>query len=70
MKYLVICKVYTDVGGIKYMLLFHICPPVRKIIHSLKLVDYLHVQADNRWYNYYLFWLYKIGCSTVRPKNR
>ena len=31
------------------------CPPVRKIIHSLKLVDYLHVQADNPWYNYYLF---------------
>ena len=29
------------------------CPPVRKIIHSLKLVDYLHVQADNPWYNYY-----------------
>ena len=30
------------------------CPPVRKIIHSLKLVDYLHVQADNPGYNYYL----------------
>ena len=30
------------------------CPPERKIIHSLKLVDYLHVQADNPWYNYYL----------------
>ena len=30
------------------------CPPVRKIIHSLKLVDYLHIQADNPWYNYYL----------------
>ena len=30
------------------------CPPVRKIIHSLKLVDYLHVQADNPWYNCYL----------------
>ena len=28
--------------------------PVRKIIHSLKLVDYLHVQADILWYNYYL----------------
>ena len=50
MKYLVMCKVYTDVGGIKY--LYHVCPPVRKIIHSLKLVDYLHVQADNPWYNY------------------
>ena len=52
MKYLVMCKIYTDVGGIK--LLHHVCPPVRKIIHSLKLVDYLHVQADNPWYNYYL----------------
>ena len=31
------------------------CPPVRKIIHSLKLVDYLNVQADNPWYNYYLY---------------
>ena len=30
------------------------CPPVRKIIHSLKHVDYLHVQADNPWYNYYV----------------
>ena len=42
------CKVYTDVGGIK--LLYHVCPPVRKIIHALKLVDYLRVQADNPWY--------------------
>ena len=45
-------KVYTDVGGIKQ--LYHVCPPVRKIIHSLKLADFLHVQADNPWYNYYL----------------
>ena len=51
-KYHLMCKVYTDVGGIKK--LCHVCPPVRKIIHSLKLVDYLHVQADNPWYNYYL----------------
>ena len=55
MKYLVMCKVYTDVGGIKE--LYHVCPPVRKIIHSLKLVDYLHVQADNPWYNYYITYL-------------
>ena len=53
MRYLMMCKVYTDVGGIKQ--LYHICPPVCKIIHSLKLVDYLHVQADNPWYNYYIF---------------
>ena len=44
------CKVYTDVGGIK--LLYYVCPPVRKIVHSLKLVDHLHVQVDNPWYNY------------------
>ena len=30
------CKVYTDVGGIKK--LYHVCTPVRKIIHSLKLL--------------------------------
>ena len=46
------CKVYTDVGGLKK--LYHVCQPVRKIIHSLKLVNYLHVQADNPWYNYYI----------------
>ena len=46
------CNFYTDVGGIKQ--LYHVCPPVRKIIHSLKLVDYLHVQVDNPWYNYYI----------------
>ena len=51
MKYLVMCMVYTDDCGIKQ--LYHVCPPVRKIIHSLKLVDYLHVQADNPWYYYY-----------------
>ena len=45
-------KVYTGVGGIKYI--YHVSPPVRKIIHSLKLVDYLNVQADNPWYNCYL----------------
>ena len=27
---------------------------MREIIHSLKLVDYLHVQADNPWFNYYM----------------
>ena len=32
--------------------LYHVCPPVRKIIHSLKLVAYLHIQADNPWYNF------------------
>ena len=59
-NYLVMCRVYTDVGGIKY--LYHVCPPVRKIIHSLKLVDYLHVQADNPGYNMYM---YQSFASTV-----
>ena len=38
------------------MLLYHDCPPVRKIhiILSLKLVDRLHIQADKPWYNYNL----------------
>ena len=49
MKYLVMCKVYTDVGVLKY-LYSHVCPHVCKIIHSLKLVDYLHVQATNMYY--------------------
>ena len=29
------------------------CPPVLIIIHLLKLVDNLHVQADSPWYNLY-----------------
>ena len=31
-----------------------VCLPVREIIHELKLVDYLHVQTDTQWYNYYI----------------
>ena len=48
------CKVYTVVGGIKKLYLYYVCPPVRKIIYLLKLVDYLHVQAGNPWYNYFV----------------
>ena len=47
------CKVYTDVGGIISYTMF--AKPLRKIIHSLKLVDHLHVQADKPWYNYYIY---------------
>ena len=32
-----------------------VCLPVRVIIHSQKLVDYLRVQADKPGYNYYLY---------------
>ena len=28
-----------------------VCPPVREIIHSLKLLDYHHVQAHEPWDN-------------------
>ena len=48
-NYLVMCKIYTDVGGISY--LNHVCQPVREIIHLLKLVDYLHITEDKTWYN-------------------
>ena len=41
-KYHVMCKVYTDKGGIKSYTMF---------VH---LVDYLHVQAENPWYNCYI----------------
>ena len=54
-KYLVMCKVYTNVGSIKY--LYHDCPLVGKIIHSLKRVGYLHVQSDKQPDNHYLSYL-------------
>ena len=54
------CMAYTDVGGIKQ--LYHVCPPVRKIIHSLKLVDYPHIQADKPWYNSYV----TNGCNFMK----
>ena len=38
-------RVYTGVCSIKR--LYHRCSPEREIIHSLKLVDYLHIQTDN-----------------------
>ena len=31
-----------------------VCPHVREITHSLKLVDYLHLHADNQWCNYFV----------------
>ena len=37
-------KAYTDVCGINW--LYDVCPPVCKIIHSLKLVDYLQIKAE------------------------
>ena len=32
-----------------------VCPPVRALIHSLKLVDFPLVQEDKPRYNYYVF---------------
>ena len=43
-------QVYTD----KVCSISIVCPPVREIIHELKFVDYLLLQADNPWYNYYV----------------
>ena len=60
------CKVYTDVGGIKW--LYHVCPPVSKIFLSLKVVDYLHVQADDPWYNYYVLGV--LAIFAARAKSR
>ena len=53
MKYLALKFVISDKGGIQnsYTL---VCPPVQEIIHSLKLMDYLLVQADKPLYNYNL----------------
>ena len=31
-----------------------VCPHVREIIHTQKLVGYLLVQPDKPWYKYYL----------------
>ena len=44
------CNVKTDVDRINS--LYGDYPPECKIFHSLKLVDYLHLQADYPWYNY------------------
>ena len=46
-----------------------VCPPLGQKKHSLKLVDYLLVQADKPWYNYYIARNMKIGVFTnnVRP---
>ena len=44
------CNVYTDVCGKKSYTM--VCQHVREIIHSLKLVGYLHVHADKPWYMY------------------
>ena len=62
-KYLVMCKVYIDVGGINW--LNHVCPPVHKIIHSLELVNYLHIQTDNPWHNYYITSFNKISPANL-----
>ena len=49
MKYFMLSKVLTDEGGITYS--YH----GSSAFHSLKLVNYLLVQADKtRWYQYYL----------------
>ena len=52
MYFIVVCRVYTVLGGINsYTMFVHLYV---EIIHSLKLVDHFNVQADDPWYNYYL----------------
>ena len=41
---IVMCKACIGIRIIKR--LCNVCPPVREIIHSLKLMDYPQVQAD------------------------
>ena len=38
-------------------------------MHSLKLVDYLHVQADNSLYIYYLLYDQKYNSFLISPDN-
>ena len=57
------CKVYTDVGGTKQ--LYDDCPPVCEDNPRAKLVDYLHVLAENPWYNYYLYHLSNYWISFI-----
>ena len=53
MEYFILSKVCTAEGGINSYT--KVCQPVLDIIHSLKLVDYLLLQADKPWYYYYVF---------------
>ena len=46
------CKVYTDEGGIK--LLYHGLSACTGDNPLTKAPDYLHVQADKPWYDYYI----------------
>ena len=43
--YFILSKVYSDEGGLQSYAMG--CPPVREIIHSLKLVDYLQYRKTN-----------------------
>ena len=38
--------------GVQEKIVNTVCQPVWEIIHELKLVDYLFVQADKPWYIY------------------
>ena len=50
-------KSQISLSSVKENKFYHVYPPERKIIHPLKLVDYLHVQADKSWYIFtYIDW--------------
>ena len=68
MTYFVLSTVYTDEGSINSYIM--VCPPVREIIHSLKLADYLLLQADKPWYNFYLtLFSFLFACRLTSSRN-
>ena len=51
-NYFIMNKVYIDEGGIELSTM--VCPSVREIIISPKVMDNLLVQVEKPWYKYYL----------------
>ena len=47
-----------------------VCPPVRSIIHSLKLVGYLSVQADKHALSSTELWVNLFPEATVKIKQK
>ena len=76
-KYLILSKVYTSESGMKIVIprftrlyeknplaMYHALLSVREIIHELKLVNYILVQADKPWCNYYLLYMNKCASTS------
>ena len=45
-----------------------VSPPVREIVHSLKLADYHHVLADKPWYDNYIENSLCLVCNSNQSK--